>query len=467
MVKYKYFILNKFIGAAKALISFLVFIFVYLLFVNTGHIPAYMWESYRELMIFFTISAIVVFIREEEYPKFPRRQLKDMMWSTVKDILILFALLSIFMIFTKKGGISRLMLVSVAAGQFISLGIFKVFVDRWVWKRIERGKGRQKIIVVGSGDEAGWFINKTLKNKHWGLDIVGKMIVSGHTNDDKIVPIRDIEELEHILKNTHVDIVIIAVSADRLKSVIPVMTICEAIGIETSLLLDSLFKVRITRPNILSYEYLNFLSFSVIHHDYWALLFKDIMDRILALISLIILSPLLILVAILIKITSPGPVFFVQTRVGKNGKLFKMYKFRSMYKDADKKKRELMHLNEMGKVVFKIKDDPRITPIGKFIRKYSIDELPQLFNILKGEMSFIGPRPPLPEEVAQYEPWQRRRLSMKPGLSCLWQISGRNEIDFDEWMLLDLQYIDNWSLWLDFVIFIKTIIVVITGKGAY
>ena len=152
---------------------------------------------------------------------------------------------------------------------------------------------------------------------------------------------------------------------------------------------------------------------------------------------------------------------------GRNGRRFVLYKFRSMYYGAQKKLTELERLNEASGPVFKIKNDPRITPIGRILRKFSIDEFPQFWNVLRGDMSIVGARPPLPREVRQYEPWQRKRLSMRPGLTCLWQISGRNRIAFDEWIKLDLQYIDNWSLWLDFKIFIKTIPVVILGIGAH
>jgi len=180
-----------------------------------------------------------------------------------------------------------------------------------------------------------------------------------------------------------------------------------------------------------------------------------------------LLSPLFLFVTLLIKLTSSGPIFFKQKRIGLNGREFVLYKFRTMYKDAEKQQKMLEALNEMDGPVFKIRKDPRITPVGKFLRKFSIDELPQLFNVFIGHMSLIGPRPPLPNEVIQYETWQRRRLSMRPGITCLWQISGRNEIDFEEWMRLDLEYLDNWSLWVDIKILVKTIPVVLFGSGAY
>ncbi len=171
-------------------------------------------------------------------------------------------------------------------------------------------------------------------------------------------------------------------------------------------------------------------------------------------------------IALLIKITAGGQVLYRQTRCGLNGRRFTLYKFRTMIEGAEERQRELLHLNEMDGPVFKLKQDPRVTWIGRFLRRFSLDELPQLWNVLRGDMSLVGPRPPIPDEVARYQRWQRRRLSMKPGLTCLWQISGRNQIDFDRWMKLDLEYIDSWSPWLDVKILLKTVPAVLSGRGA-
>ena len=194
---------------------------------------------------------------------------------------------------------------------------------------------------------------------------------------------------------------------------------------------------------------------------------KKILDKTLSLSAIILLFPFFLIAAIVVKLDSRGPVIFGQTRVGKNGKEFTLYKFRSMRHGAEELKSRLRHLDETVGPIFKIKEDPRITKVGKFIRKYSIDELPQLFNILKGQMSLVGPRPPLPEEVQEYTPHQRRRLSVVPGLTCLWQISGRSELSFYEWIELDIYYIEHRSFLLDLKIIIRTIPVVVTGKGAY
>ncbi|MCI5157516.1 MAG: sugar transferase, partial [Candidatus Electrothrix sp. AUS1_2] len=196
-----------------------------------------------------------------------------------------------------------------------------------------------------------------------------------------------------------------------------------------------------------------------------ALLVKDIIDYSLAGLGVLIFSPLFLIIILLIKATSEGPAFFIQQRCGLYGRTFPLIKFRTMVKDAEKLKAKLQKENEADGPVFKIAHDPRITPVGTFLRKTSLDELPQLLNVLMGHMSLVGPRPPLPEEVKKYEPWQRRRLSMKPGLTCIWQVNGRNTINFERWMHLDLEYIDQWSLTLDSKILLKTFKEVVSFHG--
>jgi len=195
---------------------------------------------------------------------------------------------------------------------------------------------------------------------------------------------------------------------------------------------------------------------------------KRLFDILASSLLLLLSSPLLLLIAALIKVTDPGPVFFAQSRVGLSKRRFKMYKFRTMVVNAEQRMRQLEHLNEVSGPVFKLKDDPRVTPIGKLLRKSSLDELPQLINVLKGEMSLVGPRPlPVRDYEGFNQDWQRRRFSVRPGLTCLWQIAGRSSIPFETWMQLDLQYIDRWSFWLDMQILARTIPAVLRGFGAF
>ena len=196
--------------------------------------------------------------------------------------------------------------------------------------------------------------------------------------------------------------------------------------------------------------------------------FKRLMDIVLAVAAVVCGSPVFLLTALIVKITSPGPIIFSQIRVGRYGRHFKFYKFRSMYIDAEARKAELLKHNESGDgVIFKMKRDPRITPVGRFIRKFSIDELPQLFNVILGDMSLVGPRPPLPSEVRTYTLEERKRLNITPGITCIWQVSGRSELPFSKQIALDKEYIASRSVWKDFLILLKTVPAILTGKGAW
>lgn len=241
--------------------------------------------------------------------------------------------------------------------------------------------------------------------------------------------------------------------------------ICEAEGKEVRLALDG-FAATIARLTVTDFYGVPALSLRYTSDNYRQLILKRVIDFIAAGAGLVLLSPLIVAVAAAVRLTSEGPVFFRQQRIGLHGRVFWLYKFRTMVQDAEQRKESLQHLNEMSGPVFKITNDPRVTPVGRFLRKTSLDELPQLINVLKGEMSLVGPRPPLPKEVSQYRNQFRRRLSVRPGITCLWQISGRNNIDFENWMDLDMQYIDNWSLELDIKILLKTIPAVLFGRGA-
>jgi exopolysaccharide biosynthesis polyprenyl glycosylphosphotransferase len=210
------------------------------------------------------------------------------------------------------------------------------------------------------------------------------------------------------------------------------------------------------------------LTYSTTPEDVGKLFCKRAFDLTAVLVGLIIISPLLLIISLGVRISSSGPVFFKQRRIGLNGRVFWCYKFRSMVQNAEALQEQLETQNELSGPVFKIKKDPRVTTIGYWLRKYSLDELPQLYNVLRGDLSLVGPRPPIVDEVRRYEPWQRRRLSMRPGITGIWQVEGRSRIaEFDEWVKLDLQYIDNWSLTLDMKILLKTIPTVLSGRGAH
>ena len=278
---------------------------------------------------------------------------------------------------------------------------------------------------------------------------------------------RPTNDLIEALHEHSVSRVIFAGGQSHMNRLQEAIAACEIEGVEAWVVADFI-RTSIARPDFDVFGDRPVLVFRTTPDLSWALLVKAFIDRVGAAVGLVLASWLFAVIAIGIKLTSPGPVIFRQKRSGKNGKPFMMFKFRSMRTDAEMQHAELLAFNQMEGPVFKIEDDPRITKFGRYLRKTSLDELPQLINVLKGEMSLVGPRPLPIYEVEKFaSPSQRRRLSMKPGLTCLWQVSGRNQIkNFNEWVTLDLRYIDQWSLWLDFLILVRTIPVVLFGFGA-
>lgn len=345
-----------------------------------------------------------------------------------------------------------------------------------------RGKNFRNILVVGTGVQARKIFFEVQSQPELGIRVKGFVDVRGASNkkgeivpeDDSSVfdlPARVIataETFEAALKRYAIDEVIFT----EVIASFPVVHSLSEIAVDEGVRVT--FAADLFSLGIFTSEVSSFGDIPVIHFhaapggdDNIPLLLKRMFDFIISSLLLVVLSPVLFFIAILVKVDSKGPVFFRQKRVGLNGRMFTLYKYRSMVTNAEALLETLKDQNEMQGPVFKIRKDPRITRLGAFLRKYSLDELPQLWNVLKGDMSLVGPRPPLPTEVSHYKRKQRKRLSMRPGLTCIWQVSGRNEIpDFEEWARLDLEYINNWSLKQDFILLLKTIPVVVLGTGA-
>jgi exopolysaccharide biosynthesis polyprenyl glycosylphosphotransferase len=333
------------------------------------------------------------------------------------------------------------------------------------------GRNLRDILMVGSNARAVQFACKIRANQTLGYRIKGFV-------DQEWPGMSDIEEsgfhrvcdfdgLLSYLRTNVVDEVVVALPMRTMHSqASQVAAICEEQGIVIRFV-STLFDGKISRPRVEELEGDSLITHYTGTLEGWPVVVKRIVDIVFSAILLVLLSPVLLLTALLIKLTSPGPVMFVQKRLGLGKRHFGIYKFRTMVVDAEKRMKEIEHLNEVSGPVFKIKNDPRITPLGKFLRKTSIDELPQLLNVFKGDMSLVGPRPlPIRDYEGFSEDWQRRRFSVRPGITCLWQIGGRSGISFEKWMELDLQYIDKWSLMLDFQILLKTIPAVLRGSGA-
>jgi exopolysaccharide biosynthesis polyprenyl glycosylphosphotransferase len=301
----------------------------------------------------------------------------------------------------------------------------------------------------------------------WGLTILGYVEANGcepaRRPSDVMGSVSDIPQI--IEKNVVDEIIFVGSEPRDLAGLDEVLAICKEHGIHTRVAAN-FFPAKISKVSMEFLENIPVLTFSARPDHAAALFAKRVMDVVGSTVLLALLAPFFLIVGLLVKLTSQGPVIYKQIRCGLYGRRFVLYKFRSMKDGAEDVLWEIKHLNEMDGPVFKMRNDPRVTPLGRFLRKSSVDEWPQFWNVLKGDMSLVGPRAPLPDEVKEYTRWQRRRLSVKPGITCLWQVSGRNEIDFHEWMKLDLHYIDNWSLLLDLKILLRTFPVVLLGKGA-
>ncbi len=329
------------------------------------------------------------------------------------------------------------------------------------------GRNTRNVLIVGSGPRAVSVKRRIEENPHWGLRIVGYL-------DDRDAPVsaeidtramRKLIDVRRILRDEVVDEVVIAAPRSMFAVIVPVVAACGEAGVPFTLLSD-VFGDYLPPPIVTRFGSLAALRFATVHHSPTRLIVKRALDLLGATGALVVSAPLIALAALAIRFSTRGPVFFRQTRCGLYGRRFRMVKLRTMVADAEQRKAEFAHLNEMNGPVFKVKNDPRITPVGKWLRRFSIDELPQLWNVLRGDMSLVGPRPALPYEVAQYETFERRRLSMRPGLTCSWQVTGRNRVrDFEEWVRMDLEYIDTWSLTQDARILLETVPAVLRATG--
>ncbi|HTP24253.1 MAG TPA: sugar transferase [Anaeromyxobacteraceae bacterium] len=390
---------------------------------------------------------------------------------------------------TEMGRIARafaILAVLIAAGQFVwkqketysrlffglYYGIaFAMLIGTRVALRVaahavrRRGYNTRAFAVVGSGATAEETVAAILSHAEWGYSFAGYVLEQGARAPAGAKVLGRLSEMGSILDAHVLDEVVFGVSRQRLDEVEEAVAICEEQGVGVKVLLD-FFPNHVAKLSVEELDGIPVLSLSRTPAEGVPLVAKRIFDLAVSGLVLLVLSPLFLALAIAIKLDSPGPIFFRQRRVGLNGRHFWLYKFRSMCIDAEARLSLLKEQNEMDGPVFKMRRDPRVTAVGNFLRKTSLDEFPQFWNVLRGEMSVVGPRPPLPSEVRLYKRSQRRRLSVKPGITCIWQVSGRNEINFAEWMELDLLYIDSWSLWRDVKIVLRTIPAVILGKGA-
>jgi exopolysaccharide biosynthesis polyprenyl glycosylphosphotransferase len=385
--------------------------------------------------------------------------------SGFQGMLLMLAALFIF----RLHFVSRIVVIIFTFAATLVLILKESFIIYILHNARERGINFRNIIIIGSVESGHRIVSKIRENSYLGLKVLGFIVTEAEfhravSGKEKILG--SLSSAQDILDSNAVDSVIITMDSHDYADAEEIIFYCEERGIEICFIPDML-NIKAARLDTDEILGIPLVTFNMGPKFSWQILAKSLFDRIFGFLLFLSSLPALFISSALIKATTKGPVIFKQKRCGLRGKEFTLYKLRTMYEDAEEKKKSLEEKNMMDGPVFKLENDPRITFVGRFLRKTSIDELPQLWNVIKGDMSLIGPRPPIPEEVKKYKGWQRRRLSMKPGITGLWQVKGRSEItDFDKWAALDLRYIDRWSLWLDVVIFFKTILVVLSCKGA-
>ena len=322
------------------------------------------------------------------------------------------------------------------------------------WAR-RHGYNTRALAIVGEGEGPRRMGELLREHPEWGYHLAG--VVQVGDEPPALGPVLGrLSEIADILADNVLDEVIFAVGRLDLARFEDALAACDEAGVNSRIVLD-FFPHKVSRMQLEELDGLPVLGFVTTRSAGAALVAKRAFDIVVSSLALVLGAPVFLALALAVRLTSDGPILFVQRRVGLQGRDFDLVKFRSMVAGAETQQQALLSQNEADGPTFKMREDPRVTPFGRFLRRTSLDEIPQFFNVLRGEMSVVGPRPPLPSEVVRYERWQRRRLSMKPGLTCIWQVSGRHRVDFDTWMRQDLAYIDNWSLWLDLRIVIRTI----------
>src|SRR5215471_5698034 len=408
------------------------------------------------------LSAVGVYLRHRTL------HLGEEIWGAMKVAFGGTALLALAIYGLRLEFVSRFFLVVFGIVNFSFLATEKIALR--LTSRYVRAHSYnfRTVLLVGTGRKALQLADLLEGRPYWGFKVLGYLQDDNGSeilHDGRWPCLGKITELETVLIREVVDELVFVIEKGRLQEYEQALLVAERHGVRAHVSLD-IFPHVLARPILEELEGIPLLSFTTTPSNPTQLVVKRAIDLVASLLLFVVTLPVQLLAALAIKLSSVGPVYFRQTRCGLNGRHFTLLKFRTMRNGAEGQLEAISHLNEMTGPVFKASKDPRLTPVGRFLRRLSIDELPQLWNVIRGDMSLVGPRPPLPEEVARYEPWQHRRLSMAPGITCLWQVSGRNQVDFDHWMALDLRYFDTWSPMLDLKILLKTVPALLSGRGA-
>ncbi|MDY7077800.1 MAG: undecaprenyl-phosphate glucose phosphotransferase [Chloroflexota bacterium] len=428
--------------------------------------------AYIPFCLLFNVLMLLSFRMDRVYQHWRGRswldQLSHIINAAAKSVVVLFAttfFLDIFQVL----GYSRALFLQAGLIVILLLSLARLVQNGIEGRLHARGVGVARVIIVGAGEVGRTVMRTIVARPGLGYQIVGFVDDNprkGETDIGRFKALGALRNLPVLIEEEVVDEVIITLPWMYHRKIMSIVRECERRQVSARIVPD-LFQMSLSQVDVDDLGGVPLIGVREVGFSRWALLVRRGVDVVGAVAMLVLGAPILGLVALAIRLDSPGPIVFRQTRVGVGGKRFEIYKFRSMREGSEAELEQLRELNEADGPLFKIHDDPRLTRTGRFLRRTSLDELPQLWNVLRGEMSLVGPRPALPAEVSRYMEWHKRRLEVRPGMTGLWQVSGRSLLNFDEGVLLDIYYIENWSLWLDFKILLRTIPQALFGNGAY
>ncbi len=425
-------------------------------------------SAYVPFLVLYVVIVPIFFVVDGVYRHWPRSwmdQVYRITNSTAKATVLMLAVTFIF----RPRYYSRAMLVEVGILTILLLALVRWIESIIIARLRARGIGIKWAIIVGAGEVGRTVMRTIVACPELGYRVIGFVDDNpekGYTDIGPFKALGPLENLPAAIDREQADEVIITLPWMYHRKIMGIVHECQRRNVRARIVPD-LFQMSLSQVNVEDLGGVPLISVREVSISKGALLVKRAVDIVGAVVGLTLGAPLLALIALAVRLDSPGPVIFRQTRVGLHGRLFEMYKFRSMRVGAEEQQDMLAEFNEADGPIFKIKDDPRLTRVGRILRRMSLDELPQLVNVLRGEMSLVGPRPPIPSEVEKYQEWHKKRLEAPPGMTGLWQVSGRSRLSFDEMVLLDIYYIENWSLWLDLKILLRTIPKVLMGEGAY
>jgi exopolysaccharide biosynthesis polyprenyl glycosylphosphotransferase len=426
-------------------------------------------SAYLPFALLFTALMLLAFRMDRVYQRWPGRQWLDQSYriinATAKSTVVMLAVTFVL----QPLEYSRLLLIEAGFIAAVLLSTSRAIQNTIIGQLHRRGVGAHRAIIVGAGEIGRTVMRTVVARPGLGYRIVGFVDDNpekGNSNIGRFEGLGPIKNLPTLIDDHDVDEVIITLPWMYHRKIMGVVRACERKNVRVHIVPD-LFQMSLSRVDVDDLGGVPLVGVREVGFGQKVRAIKRALDIAGAALGLTLGAPLLGLIAAAIRLDSPGPIIFRQTRVGADGKQFEMYKFRSMVEGAEEELDELRDFNEVEGPIFKMRDDPRVTRVGRILRRFSLDELPQFWNVLRGDMSMVGPRPPLPSEVTEYIEWHKKRLEVRPGVTGLWQVSGRSLVSFDEQCLLDIYYIENWSLWLDFKVLLRTIPHIFFGDGAY